>query len=503
MDLWEIESAFPRVPTNSNSAPNGAPSYAEMAKESEGQSCSLEQLPTPGRRGDFPSIKVPIEAHKRGLNRNRYNLVCRLDLQKILIVKARAQAIDFWKLKRFCRLIPVGKGYIRIFLGNEEDRNKIWSAGPWVIGKQLLRLSPWSPFFDPEMQKNSDAFVWVKFLGLGVKFWEVKTLMSLGRTLVPVPKKIMVDVDEGDFWQRVEHESTLKFCSHCKIIGYTLGNLWCLWQIGLQDPLLVTGSPQQITITYDGILISTIHGMVTTSARRVLWVDMANIAALYLLWLAIGDFNCIRNWDEWSGVKEAANLSANSMSNNCFDLAIVVALGIPIKARPLPHVQSCTWALPWFQEVMINMGAVAMGSPGIAGTGVVTRNHCGEVIGVLSHGVGIKTLFYSECEAVIGALFWVAQRSWKNIWIEANFQSTITSFARNQASWPHRARWNRIKNSFETLRFTHCWKEANFSVIQVAKRSRYLSADCKEYTLLEIGISLGNLGFTDNIVSIL
>ncbi|KAF6152494.1 hypothetical protein GIB67_023188, partial [Kingdonia uniflora] len=81
-----------------------------------------------------------------------------------------------------------------------------------------------------------------------------------------------------------------------------------------------------------------------------------------------------------AAVKEVADLSANSMSNNYFDLVIVVALGVSIKARPLPRVQSCTWALPWFQEVKINVGEVAMGSPRTAGTRAVARNHCGEVI---------------------------------------------------------------------------------------------------------------------------
>ncbi|KAF6150995.1 hypothetical protein GIB67_016473, partial [Kingdonia uniflora] len=207
------------------------------------------QLPIPGRRGNFPSIKVLIEAHKRGLNRNRFNLACRLDLQKIPIHEARLKAIDLWKPKGSCRLIPVGKGCIIIFLDNEEDRNKIWSGEPWVIGNQLLRLLPWSPFFDPEKRNNSHALVWVKFLGLGVEFWEVDTLMALARTLGtpiqidhssvmmdfgyfakvlvnidladPIPSKIMMEVEGGDFWQRIELGATLKFCSHCKIIGHT------------------------------------------------------------------------------------------------------------------------------------------------------------------------------------------------------------------------------------------------------------------------------------------
>ncbi|KAF6175458.1 hypothetical protein GIB67_021948 [Kingdonia uniflora] len=53
----------------------------------------------------------------------------------------------------------------------------------------------------------------------------------------------------------------------------------------------------------------------------------------------------------------------------------------PHKSETLPRVRSCTWALPWFQEVKINVGAVAIGSPGSAGIGAVARNNQGDVIG--------------------------------------------------------------------------------------------------------------------------
>ncbi|KAF6167559.1 hypothetical protein GIB67_031760 [Kingdonia uniflora] len=97
-----------------------------------------------------------------------------------------------------------------------------------------------------------------------------------------------------------------------------LGNLQCLWQIGLQDPLLMTGSPQQISITYDGISISEILGMVTSSARRALWVDMENTVTLNLPWVAIGEFNCIRNWDERSGGTGPLPCSISEF-NDCID----------------------------------------------------------------------------------------------------------------------------------------------------------------------------------------
>ncbi|KAF6138296.1 hypothetical protein GIB67_001446 [Kingdonia uniflora] len=213
-----------------------------------GSSCSIEQLPIPGRRGDFPSIKIPIEAHKRGLDRNKFNLVGRLDLTKIKIAEVRLIAFAQWKPKGVYRIVPVGKGYFTIFLDNEEDRNNIWRGGPWMIDKQLLRLSPWSPCFDLETQKSSHALCWVKFPGLGFEFWEVDSLMALGRTMgtpihvnrthsdfgyfakvlvdidlaEPIPNKVLVEVEDGDFWQKVELGSLPKFCPHCKMVGHNL-----------------------------------------------------------------------------------------------------------------------------------------------------------------------------------------------------------------------------------------------------------------------------------------
>ncbi|KAF6170740.1 hypothetical protein GIB67_015692 [Kingdonia uniflora] len=115
-----------------------------------------------------------------------------------------------------------------------------------MIDKQLLRLSPWSPYFDPETQKNSHALYWVKFPRLGFEFWEVDSLIALGRTMgtpihvdrtqsdfgyfakvlvdidlaEPIPNKVLVEVEDGDFWQKVE--SGTLFCPHCKMVGHNL-----------------------------------------------------------------------------------------------------------------------------------------------------------------------------------------------------------------------------------------------------------------------------------------
>ncbi|KAF6155456.1 hypothetical protein GIB67_019982 [Kingdonia uniflora] len=101
-------------------------SYAKETKQQMGSSCSIDQLPTPRKRGEFPTIKILNEAHKRGLDGNKFSLVGRLDLMKTKISKVRQIAIAQWKPEGVCRIIPVGKGYFTLFLDNEKDKNNIW-----------------------------------------------------------------------------------------------------------------------------------------------------------------------------------------------------------------------------------------------------------------------------------------------------------------------------------------------------------------------------------------
>ncbi|KAF6134911.1 hypothetical protein GIB67_002312 [Kingdonia uniflora] len=273
-------------------------------------------------------------------------------------------------------------------------------------------------------------------------------------------------------------------CSLCLCNFETLDHL--LWQCPLSKQIWNwLGSLFQIPTGFSMLK----HTLDWCSHLSAYLSDLWKVAALnfiYFLWRArnasVFEGIPVRTNDLKvqisSAVKDAAGLSVNCMSNNCLELEIVADLGVPAKARPLPRVRSCTWALPWFQEVKINVGAVAIGSPGSAGIGAVARNNREDVIGVLSIGLGITTRLFSECEAVIGALYWAAQQNWNKIWIEADFQ-TITDFGKNHVPWTHRARWNKIKFSLEGLRFTHCLKEANFSASQAAKRGSYPSAEAE------------------------
>ncbi|KAF6136022.1 hypothetical protein GIB67_006914 [Kingdonia uniflora] len=47
----------------------------------------------------------------------------------------------------------------------------------------LIRLQPWTPNFNSETPKQTNALVWVRFVELSVEYWNIETLMSMGKTL--------------------------------------------------------------------------------------------------------------------------------------------------------------------------------------------------------------------------------------------------------------------------------------------------------------------------------
>ncbi|KAF6148586.1 hypothetical protein GIB67_042545 [Kingdonia uniflora] len=175
MDLWEMEAASKVKAVNQKT-------QQSFASLSNLKSTDIRSLPMPGMRGEFPTIKIPEDGVKWGVERFKFSLIGRLDLMKTKLAIARDVAMSLQKLKGTCQFIPLGKGFFTILLDNEEDKFQIW-RGPWHIESQLLKVIPWVPNFDVLKQKNSNAMVWIKFPGLPNEYWEEDILMSMARTI--------------------------------------------------------------------------------------------------------------------------------------------------------------------------------------------------------------------------------------------------------------------------------------------------------------------------------
>jgi hypothetical protein len=120
----------------------------------------------------------------------------------------------------------------------------------------MLKLVAWSKDFNPRMQHNTSAQVWVKFFGLSQEYWHKNILFtissSLGtpictdsitarpmhertfgqfaRVLVdmdlsqPLRYKVLVERKGFAFFVEIEYENIPDFCNVCQIIGHHVDN---------------------------------------------------------------------------------------------------------------------------------------------------------------------------------------------------------------------------------------------------------------------------------------
>ncbi|KAF9623733.1 hypothetical protein IFM89_004814 [Coptis chinensis] len=224
-------------------------SFSDKVHGEQPQHLDVEDLPTPEMKGNMPSIKLPKQAVERGRQYCKYCLIGRLDFHKIKLEDVKSMAAIKWKSQGDWKIIPLGKGFFMIRLTCEQDWRKIWGGGPWNFGEQTLRLTKWSPDFDPDVQTKTNAAVWIKFPKLGQQYWDYEILMSMGRAFgspvgvdkhtldrtfgnfasvlvdvdlsKPIPSQFLVEEDEGkSFLQDAEVIRLPKFCGHCKSVGH-------------------------------------------------------------------------------------------------------------------------------------------------------------------------------------------------------------------------------------------------------------------------------------------
>ncbi|KAF5179883.1 hypothetical protein FRX31_030530, partial [Thalictrum thalictroides] len=58
-------------------------SYADKVRKPEQPIIEYSELPEPGFRGEYPTIKLPKKAYERGLEYCKFSLIGRLDMQGI------------------------------------------------------------------------------------------------------------------------------------------------------------------------------------------------------------------------------------------------------------------------------------------------------------------------------------------------------------------------------------------------------------------------------------
>ncbi|XP_019434368.1 PREDICTED: uncharacterized protein LOC109341034 [Lupinus angustifolius] len=161
-------------------------------------------------------------------------------------------------------MISLGRGFYEFAFASMEDMRTICAVGSWSLKPGFLRLSLWSPDFNPSLQKVSHSQCWVRIFGLPLEYWSPKILFSIAGGLgVPISldeatsnrsfghfARILVDVDlkgtlpsqilverEGfAFFVHIEYENLHAFCSGCQVIGHLISSCRRNKDVGAEIP---------------------------------------------------------------------------------------------------------------------------------------------------------------------------------------------------------------------------------------------------------------------------
>ncbi|KAF6174588.1 hypothetical protein GIB67_006240 [Kingdonia uniflora] len=165
-----------------------------------------------------------------------------------------------------------------------------------------------------------------------------------------------------------------------------------------------------------------------------------------------------------------AHLSQHTMNNTVYDLKIIKALNVQCKPQKYSNIESCRWLLPEANEVKICCDGSAMGNPGPAGIGIIYRNNIEEVLGTFSKSIAQATNYIVETTAIISGVQRAVAQGWRQVWVVSDSAAAIKAFLKDNIPWSFRTTWNLITHLFQNIRFSHVWRECNFSADHLARR---------------------------------
>ncbi|KAK2417404.1 hypothetical protein QL285_039707 [Trifolium repens] len=227
------------------------------------------QLPQPCVKGDGLAISIPEEEYLAGRDACKHNLHGRVVWSKgttpLTVVALKNKLLPIWKDLARWGITLLGKGYYEFCFSSLEDVKRVRSVASWNLQSGFLKLFAWSPDFNPNLQKNTTAQVWVRMYGLAQEYWRPKILFAIASSIgTPICTdaiaakpmfdrtfghfaRVLVDIDLSQtlrykvlvervgfaFYVDLDYENLPPFCHHCKMVGHYLES--CKWVQNYDD----------------------------------------------------------------------------------------------------------------------------------------------------------------------------------------------------------------------------------------------------------------------------
>lgn len=213
----------------------------------------LRQRTLPRIVGGKVAISISEDEYARSITQFRCCLIGRLILMKgdkpIMSKDLKAKLSAEWRIALDSwQLIPMGRGFYTLNLKSDEVKSRVFSRGTLFLKPGVFRISQWSQNFNPNLQRQTNSQVWVRFFDLPMEYWDPIFLMdiaggigeplridertlrkefgSFARVLVdmdftrPLPEEILVQRERFEFFIYAEYEKLPSFCTHCVTVGH-------------------------------------------------------------------------------------------------------------------------------------------------------------------------------------------------------------------------------------------------------------------------------------------
>ncbi|XP_058761211.1 uncharacterized protein LOC131634557 [Vicia villosa] len=216
----------------------------------------LSQLPNPVIKGDRPSITIPEEEYEAGIAECKNNLHGRVLWKKgstpLTVAALKDKLALSWSEVKNWGMLSLGKGYYEFNFASPEDMRRVRAFGAINLNPGSLKLFAWTKDFNPSLQCNTSAQVWIRLFGLSQEYWRPRIVFAIA-SCVGTPicidaassksrvdrtfgqyVRVLVDMDLTKtlnhnvlvertgfaFFADIEYENIPPFCEHCKKLGH-------------------------------------------------------------------------------------------------------------------------------------------------------------------------------------------------------------------------------------------------------------------------------------------
>ncbi|KAL9668229.1 hypothetical protein QQ045_002606 [Rhodiola kirilowii] len=222
-----------------------------------------------GLKDGKPSISFTPTELQAGVDMLKYALVAKFSTGRSPIEEVRKAFMASWGLGGTCSIGALDARHILIVLDNEQEARKVLSHPSRKLGHSFYRIFRWTKDFNTK-KESSITSAWIRLMNLPPAMLNqgyIETIVSSlcrfiavdARTITynnPSYARVCIEIDitkslpdevwistggENGFWQKIEYENRLLFCTRCNLHGHSLANCRKAMQRRLEEQRIWAG----------------------------------------------------------------------------------------------------------------------------------------------------------------------------------------------------------------------------------------------------------------------